>query len=204
MNGEEQMKSDVIELTPEEKGSTAPPQETCPATPEGPRKRRKKNYDGSQPLDYPAHEAIAQFLATPKQFRQFKSTAVLAKHFNVSRMTIYRWAQDIDVVKRAEWLSRGNMVLGDFIACREWPSIVRAQVAAALAGDTRAAIFCQNRAWFPSLDLNTPINTPTLETVIEGANNVAPLLEEDETSQSEELGTAKENPEIVEHKDSQK
>ncbi len=198
MNGDDQKKQEVTESI---SGAAAEannprPQETCSATPDGPRKKRRKNYNGSQPLDYPGDEAVAQFLAAPKQCRQFKSVAALAKHFDVSRTTIYRWAQDRDVVKRTEWLAMRNMGFGDFIACREWPGIVKAQVAAALAGDTRAAIFCQNRAWPEDLSFSRF----SIEAAIEGAINVETLLEVDETPESEELGSAEENPEMEEDK----
>jgi hypothetical protein len=176
-------------------GDAAGPQTIRPAAP--PTKRRR-NYDGSKPLNNPGHEAVAQFLAVPKQFRRFRTITALAMQFNVARMTVYRWAQDFDVVRRAEWLSVQNQVLGDFIACREWPSVVRAQVAAALAGDTRAAIFLQNRAWPEGLD----VSIPSLEEAVKGTINVGTFLEEDETviqPEQSAAATANQNPDVREN-----
>jgi len=192
-NGSESISEAAVEA------NSPRPQEKRSATPGGPRKRSRTNYDGSQPLDDPGHEAVAQFFSAPKHCRRFKSSTALAEHFRVSRMTIYRWAQDLDVVKRTEWLATRNTVFGDFLARREWLGIVEAQVAAALAGSTRAAIFCQNRA-FPERSI---FGTLSLEAVIEGAINVETSLEADETAESEKLGPAKENPEMVEDKNSQ-
>jgi hypothetical protein len=203
MNSDDKSKTpDVSESIPGPtvEANDALPQEARSATPDVSRIKRRENFDGSQPLDYPGHEAVAQFLAAPKQFRRFKSVTALAKHFDVSRMTVYRWAQDLDVARRVDWLSSRNRVLGDFLPRREWAGIVQAQVAAALAGDIRAAIFCLNRAWpEPSI-----FGTASLQDVIEGANNVEMLLEEDATSESDELGTDKKTPETVEDKDPQK
>ena len=105
------------------------------------------DYDGTKALNDPAHEAVARFFAAPRQFRQFPSVAAIAEHFGVSRMTVYRWAGAVDVVRRTRWLLERSMRFGDLIACREWAGIVEAQVNAALGGDTRAAMFCLNRAW---------------------------------------------------------
>ena len=102
------------------------------------------------------------------------------------------------MVRRAEWLSLQNQVLGDFIACREWPGIVRAQVTAALAGDTRAAIFYQDHAWPENPDLGAP----SLEDAIEGTTNVGTFLKEDEAGiQSEQTGTPNQNPDVQEDGD---
>jgi len=202
MNSDDKSKiPDVSESIsgPTVEANDAQPQETLAAIP-GASRERRENYDGSQPLDSPGHEAVAQFLATPKQFRQFKSTTALAKHFAVSRTTVYRWVKDFAVARRAQWLSMRNKVFGDFIARRELPSIIKAQVERALAGDTRAAIFCLTRAW-PEDPL---LYTVSLEDVIEGANNVETLLEEDATPEPEGLGTAKESPEIIEDKEPHK
>lgn len=198
MNGDDQEKRDLGESISGAavEANSSLPQEAGPATPDGPPKKRRKKYNGNKPLDFPAHEAIAQFFAAPKQFRRFESCAALAKHFHVSRMTVYRWARDRDVVKRIEWLSLRNMVFGDFIACREWPAIVKAQIAAALAGDTRAAIFCQKRAWPEGWDSGTM----SLVASIEGAINFETSLEADENSDAAELESANENPDGVENK----
>jgi hypothetical protein len=46
--------------------------------PSGPRRPRDEEYDGHKPLEYPGHEAVAEYLATPKSFREFKSDSDLA------------------------------------------------------------------------------------------------------------------------------
>jgi hypothetical protein len=151
---------------------------------------RREDYHGSKPLDDPAYEAIAKFFAAPQQFRQFSSVSALAEHFGVSRMTIYRRAANNDVVQRIRWLLRKSMLSGDVIACQEWPGIVQAQVTAALAGDLRAAMFCQNRAWRQGLDC---FGVETIEPAIAGADAITLWEETDEQSEAEP--EAKENPE---------
>ena len=179
-------------------GDNAGPQAIHPAAQGSPPTKRRSSSDGSKPLDYPGHEALAQYLAAPQQFRRFRSITALAIQFNVSRVTVYRWAQHLDVVRRAAWLSAHNRILGDFIACREWPAIIRAQVTAALGGDTRAAIFCQSRAWPEGIDFAAP----SLEEAVEGEINVGTFLEEDEAViQSEQPGTANKNPGAQEDED---
>jgi hypothetical protein len=147
-------------------------------------------YDGATPLDNPAHEAVACFFAAPRQFRQFPSVGALAKKFGVSRMTVYRWAEAIDVVLRIKWLLERSMRFGDLIAAREWAGIVEAQVRAALAGDTRAATFCLNRAWRQQSSI---LGEMTTEPAIEAADAIR-LWQENEPSQVEELEAAEENP----------
>jgi hypothetical protein len=121
-------------------------QKTRYGAPDGPRKLRR-NFNGQDPLDYPGHEALAQFLATPRSEREFKSLTALAGHFKVTRMTVHRWKRNPDVLRRAELVARGNKPAGDLIAKANWKPIVRAQVDAAIAGDTQAAKFCERRAW---------------------------------------------------------
>lgn len=111
------------------------------------RRRRKRNYDGTKPLEYPELEALAEFLSTPKQFREFRTFADLAEKFDVSRMTIYRWSRDADVLLRAEFLVTINQAKGDLVARLHWDRIVLGQVRAALKGNTKAAEFCEKRAW---------------------------------------------------------
>jgi len=178
MNGDDRSTDDVSNsiVEPTVDDTNGQPPDNRPASPDGPPTKSRRNYDGSRPLKYPGYEAVAQYMAAPKQLRRFKSVTTLAKQFDVSRMTMYRWAQHPDVVRRTEWLSIQNMVLGDLIACREWPAIVRAQVTAALAGDTRAAIFCENRAWPKHLD-HSGIS---LEGAIKGTIHVETFLEVDE------------------------
>jgi hypothetical protein len=152
---------------------------------------RRTAYDGTKPLDDPADEAVALFFAAPRQFRQFKSAAALAEHLRISRTTIYRRVEDVDVARRMEWLLRKSMRSGDLIACREWPGIVGAQVNAALAGDTRAAAFCLNRAWRQQTSI---LGEVTTEPAIGGADALTLWQETNETAQGEELQTAEENP----------
>jgi hypothetical protein len=201
MNGENQKKQELTESISRSviEANSPRPQETHSATPDGPPKKRRNKYDGSRPLDFPGDEAVAQFFAAPKQCRQFKSVSALAEHFDVTRPTIYRWAHDRDLLKRTEWLAMRNRGFGDFIACREWPGIVKAQVAAALAGDTRAAFFSQNRVW-PD---DSMFRGFSFEAAMEGAINIETFLEADETPGSEELGSTKESPETVDGKNLQ-
>jgi hypothetical protein len=82
---------------------------------------------------------------------------------------------------------------GDLIACREWPGIVGAQVNAALAGDTRAAAFCLNRAWRQQTSI---LGEVTIEPAIGGADALTLWQEKtNETAQAEKLEAAEENPE---------
>jgi len=148
------------------------------------------DYDGTKALDDPAHEAVARFFAAPRQFRQFPSVAALAEHFGLSRMTVYRWAETVDVELRIRWLVTQSMLLGDLTACREWQGIVQAQVDAALDGDTRAAIFCLNRAWRQQRSLFGEMTTGP---AIGGAHAIG-LWQEKELSQAEAPEAAKENP----------
>ena len=164
-----------------------------PQPPDGHELVRRTDYDGSQPHDDPACEAVAQFFAAPRRLRQFKSVGALAEKFGLSRMTVYRRAEDGDVVLRIRWLLRKSMLSGDLIACREWPGIVGAQVNAALGGDTRAAAFCLNRAWRQQTSIFGEVTT---EPAIGGADAVTLWQEEtNETAQAEEVRAAKENPE---------
>jgi len=104
-------------------------------------------YDRTKPLDSPEDEAIAQYLSTPKSIREFKSFGELAKHFNISRMTAYRRSKDSSILQRVEWLLMSHKLAGDLIARRSWERIVAGQVKAAVAGNTKAAQFCKERAW---------------------------------------------------------
>ena len=104
-------------------------------------------YDRTKPLDPPEDEAIAQYLSTPKSIREFKSFSELATHFNISRMTVYRRSKDSSILERVEWLLTHHKLAGDLIARLNWGRIVAGQVRAAVAGDTKAAIFCKERAW---------------------------------------------------------
>jgi hypothetical protein len=153
---------------------------------------RREDYDGSEPLDDLAFEAIAQFFAAPRQFRQFKSVSALAEALGLSRMTIYRRAEDVDVVLRIRWLLTKSMFFGDLVASREWQAIVEVQVKAALAGDLRAAMFCQNRAWRQQTSI---FGETTTEPAIGGADAIGTWEEKmTETSQAEDMEAAEENP----------
>jgi hypothetical protein len=144
-----------------------------------------------------AYERIARFFAAPSQFREFESVIALAEQLGVSRMTVYRRAQDDDVVLRIKWLLRKSMQGADLIACQEWPGIVRAQIKAALAGDLRAAIFCRSRAFRQSLDC---FGVETNEPALGGADAITLWQEKTEQSEAEEPeagknpGTEGENP----------
>ena len=109
--------------------------------------------DGSYPLSSPGHEAVAQYLATPKSLRNFRSDSHLAKHFEVSRMTVYRWKQIPDVIKRALWLSKCNQFIGDMHARQEWPRIMKRAVQMAIQGNINAIRFCEARAWAEKLQV---------------------------------------------------
>jgi len=113
--------------------------------------------DCTKPLNSPEDEAIAEYLTTPKSIRQFKSFIELAKHFNISRMTVYRRSKDSSVLQRAEWLLSQHKLAGLVAVRRNWARIVAGQVKAAIAGDTKAAKFCKECAW-PEDDLIYPIS----------------------------------------------
>jgi hypothetical protein len=197
MNRDDQMAGNSSESNsaPAIESNSIPSREVGTAALDGQRKRRRRDYDGAEALDDPAHEAIAVFFATSRQFRQFKSVSALAEQFGVSRITIYRRAADVDVVQRIKWLLERSMLSGDLIACREWAAIVKAQVEAALAGDTRAAMFCQSRAWRQ----NSTFDSNATEPAIAGVDTIATWLEApNEFSTAEELDQAKENPEMDE------
>jgi hypothetical protein len=81
-------------------------------TPDHTRRKRKQEYDGTTPLECPELEAVAEFLVTPKPIREVKTFTALAKNFGVSRMTVYRWTKDEDVLKRAAHLVTQNPVEG--------------------------------------------------------------------------------------------
>ena len=88
----------------------------------------KRKFDRTKPLDSPEDEAIAEYLATPKSIRQFKSFSELAEHFNISRMTVYRRSKSWKVLRRVEWLMRHHKLAGDLVARRYWDRIVTGQV----------------------------------------------------------------------------
>jgi hypothetical protein len=111
-----------------------------------PQKRKRKS-DKKKPLDPIEDEAIAQYLASPKSIREFKSFSELAARFKISRMTVYGRSKDPRILARAEWLLEHHKRAGDLIARLSWPRIMAGQVKAAAAGDTKAAQFCKAQAW---------------------------------------------------------
>ena len=132
--------------------------------PDGPRKKLRENYDGHQPLEYPGHEAVAHYLASPKSLREFDSDRHLAKHFRVSRMTICRWKHDRDVIQRAHFLSEINQMVGDLLARQEWPRIMQMAVQNALGGDLQSIRFCESRAFPKQLQVPQPHFEVTVST----------------------------------------
>jgi len=109
--------------------------------------RFREDYDGSQPLDFPPYEALAQHLSTPRSLRQFKTDTAFANHFQASRMTVYRWKHDPDVIQRALWLSASARLVGQVAVRVEWSTIVQKALAQAKAGNLNAMKFCESIAW---------------------------------------------------------
>ncbi len=64
-----------------------------------------------------------------------------------SHVTVYRRSKDSRVLQRVEWLLTQHKLVGDLVARLNWGRIAAGQVKAAIAGDTRAAHFCRDRAW---------------------------------------------------------
>ena len=91
-------------------------------------------------------------------------------------MTAYRWQRNINVLRRAECLSRKNKLIGDLIARRGWPSIVAAQVASAKRGHTAAARFCERRAW-PEDQVESPLSNISLNEAIRASENSGDVSE---------------------------
>jgi hypothetical protein len=142
-----ELTGDAVESESVETGQITdlvPQADSCSAHPS---RKRKRKFDKSKPLDSPEDEAIAQYRATPKSVRDFKSLTDLARHFNISRMTVYRRSKELSVLQRAEWLLQHHMLAGDLIPRLHWERIMAGQVRAAAAGDTRAAQLCKERAW---------------------------------------------------------
>ncbi|ERR1700722_709430 len=136
--------------------------------PSGPRKKLQANYDGREPLEFPGHEAAALFLAFPEALREFKSIAALARHFNITRVTVYRWLRDFDVMKRADYLSLQNKIAGNLIARREYVPIMERAAEMAKGGNIKAMEFCADRG-FPEdkQSKKSGISSPSLEEVLE-------------------------------------
>jgi hypothetical protein len=147
--------------------------------PDGPRRHRNEKYDGQSPLEYPGHEAVANFLALPKSIRQFRSVKDLAKHFHVTRMTINRWGHDPDVIQRAHFLSEINQMAGDLLARQEWPRIMQTAVQRAIEGDLQSIKFCESRAYPKELRVEQPHISATV--------SIQDLLGTTESDNAEEL-----------------
>ena len=109
--------------------------------PDGPRQNRGSS-DRRKPLELPGHEAVAQFLATQKSLREFKTVTALAKHFNITTKTIYCWMKDDNVMRRADWLSMHNILIDNVAIRCEYPLIAAKMVAMALAGNIPAMKLC--------------------------------------------------------------
>jgi len=124
------------------KVTDAQPQELRHGGANGARKNHRENYNGHEPLEYPAYEALAQHLTTAKSLREFKSDNDLAEHFHVQRMTVFRWKKDPDVILRVNWLATCNRLAGDLVVLREWAEIVETATEMAKGGNIGAMNFC--------------------------------------------------------------
>jgi hypothetical protein len=136
------------------KASNAPSEKIRLRAPSGPRQKRPERYDGREPLPYAGHEAVAQFLAAPAaSLRKFKSLTALATYFKVTRMTVHRWKQDVDVMQRAYWLSMRNRIAGNLLARQAWLRIMEKVIEMAKNGDFRSIKFIESRAWAEELEI---------------------------------------------------
>ena len=147
MNIDREATNDPIESDAPEEVQINDSMSQTTTNPPDPSTKRRRRFDKTKPLNSPEDEAIAQYLATPKSIREFKSFSELATHFNISRMTAYRRSKDSSILERVEWLLTHHKLAGDLIARLNWGRIVAGQVRAAVGGDTKAAIFCKERAW---------------------------------------------------------
>jgi hypothetical protein len=102
----------VNPLTTQPDAELREPQKIRYGAPNGPRRTERENLDRREPIPYPGHEAVAQYLAAPDSERQFRSVQELADHFHVTRKTIYAWRKDEFVLKRVEWLTQQNKLHG--------------------------------------------------------------------------------------------
>jgi hypothetical protein len=82
-----------------------------------------------------------------QRFAHYSLLLALAKHYNLSRMTLYRWQRLPDVLRRANWLAKCNKDSATVEARPNWESVIRAQIKKARAGDTQAAKFLDEIAW---------------------------------------------------------
>ena len=138
--------------------------------PDGPRKNRPENYHGWEPLAFLGHEAAAWFLAFPKKLKEFKSIAALAKHFSVTRKTVHCWMRDIDVLKRAEWLSETNKIIGKLVIRRACAGLSEKLVEMGMGGDIAAIKVCMDIALREDKQTEkSRLSSASLEEVLERA-----------------------------------
>jgi len=148
----------------------AQPEKIGIGPPNGPRPEGSEHYNGHTPIKWPGLEAVAQYLATPKPLREFKSINDLAKRFRVTRMTIHRWKHHPDVIKRVHWLASYYRLAGDLLARIIWPRIVEKVVEKAVKGDMQAVRFCEEIAWRQEKQMERAQISPySLEEVLERA-----------------------------------
>jgi hypothetical protein len=104
-------------------------------------------YGGSKSLANKGYEAVAQYLALPEAMKEFKSLAALAKYLGVSRMTLHRWKLKTQVLRRADWLSRKNLLPAILSARADSELVMQMLRRKALSGDVQAARLLLDRAW---------------------------------------------------------
>jgi len=132
---------------------TRPSQQRCPGS-----KAINADYDGSEPLSHPGHEATAQFMSSLKSERDCANVTALAQSLGVSRKTIYFWKNNPRVLQRMQYLTGHRKQQGDLIGRVAWTRIMQAMVREAAAGDVAAAKFVAERAW--------PAETRTVEDLL--------------------------------------
>ena len=116
--------------------------------PPNPSTKRRRRFDKTKPLNSPEDEAIAQYLATPKSIREFKSFSELATHFNISRMTAYRRSKDSSILERVEWLLTHHKLAGDLVARLNWgPNRSRPSKGGSRRRHQSRNILQRTRAW---------------------------------------------------------
>lgn len=112
-------------------------------------------HDIAKPFTFPLDEAIAQHLSLPRAVREFQSFNDLAKHFRVSRMTVYRRSRNPVMHGRVVLLLEGKRAAGTILIRQNWIPIIRGAVRAAIRGDAKALQFCREEGLFwdePTID----------------------------------------------------
>jgi hypothetical protein len=169
--------------------SSAPSEKIVPGAPSGRRQKRRDRYDGREPLPYAGHESVAQFLAAPASLRKFKSLTALAAHFEVTRMTVHRWKQDIDVMQRAYWLSMRNKIAGDLLARQASLRIMKKVIEMAVNGHFRAIEFVWSRAYGEELGIQqSRLNASVCAADLFGTDEDDQAEEQDDNRQTEGEG----------------